>query len=154
VGSEGPHARMGPACSDRAGLTRWWCAGLLGVAAPAAHWWRRRLRALAACPAHPNSPQRARTQQTERSLALQTVFWTDYVATRWYRAPELCGSFFAKYSPAIDIWWVHRQGCRQGRRACVGASVWVGGCKEGAGRSTAAVLGSAAAPQGRSKTWH
>ncbi|GFR45427.1 hypothetical protein Agub_g6806 [Astrephomene gubernaculifera] len=35
-----------------------------------------------------------------------TVFWTDYVATRWYRAPELCGSFFAKYSPAIDIWSV------------------------------------------------
>lgn len=34
----------------------------------------------------------------------QTVFWTDYVATRWYRAPELCGSFFAKYSPAIDVW--------------------------------------------------
>ncbi|KAL6644239.1 hypothetical protein ACP70R_015847 [Stipagrostis hirtigluma subsp. patula] len=32
------------------------------------------------------------------------VFWTDYVATRWYRAPELCGSFFSKYSPAIDIW--------------------------------------------------
>ncbi|KAL6517242.1 Mitogen-activated protein kinase 16 [Orobanche hederae] len=24
------------------------------------------------------------------------VFWTDYVATRWYRAPELCGSFFSK----------------------------------------------------------
>lgn len=35
-----------------------------------------------------------------------TIFWTDYVATRWYRAPELCGSFFAKYSPAIDIWSV------------------------------------------------
>ncbi|KAL5662723.1 hypothetical protein ACJX0J_029848, partial [Zea mays] len=33
-----------------------------------------------------------------------TVFWTDYVATRWYRAPELCGSFFSKYSPAIDMW--------------------------------------------------
>lgn len=33
-----------------------------------------------------------------------TIFWTDYVATRWYRAPELCGSFFARYSPAIDIW--------------------------------------------------
>jgi serine/threonine protein kinase len=33
-----------------------------------------------------------------------TTFWTDYVATRWYRAPELCGSFFAKYTPAIDIW--------------------------------------------------
>ncbi|XP_052178322.1 mitogen-activated protein kinase 20 isoform X2 [Diospyros lotus] len=33
-----------------------------------------------------------------------TVFWTDYVATRWYRAPELCGSFYSKYTPAIDIW--------------------------------------------------
>ncbi|XP_017602858.1 mitogen-activated protein kinase 19-like [Gossypium arboreum] len=33
-----------------------------------------------------------------------TVFWTDYVATRWYRAPELCGFFFSKYTPAIDIW--------------------------------------------------
>ncbi|GLT62256.1 hypothetical protein SLA2020_349060 [Shorea laevis] len=33
-----------------------------------------------------------------------TVFWTDYVATRWYRAPELCGSFCSKYTPAIDIW--------------------------------------------------
>ncbi|KAK3152094.1 hypothetical protein QOZ80_2BG0154200 [Eleusine coracana subsp. coracana] len=33
-----------------------------------------------------------------------TIFWTDYVATRWYRAPELCGSFFSNYTPAIDIW--------------------------------------------------
>ncbi|KAF8408973.1 hypothetical protein HHK36_005043 [Tetracentron sinense] len=57
------------------------------------------------------------------------IYWTDYVATRWYRAPELCGSFFSKqikaiasqlgrdielscklkyplvqYTPAIDIW--------------------------------------------------
>ncbi|KAL0408961.1 UNVERIFIED_CONTAM: Mitogen-activated protein kinase [Sesamum radiatum] len=36
--------------------------------------------------------------------APSAVFWTDYVATRWYRAPELCGSFFSKYTPAIDIW--------------------------------------------------
>ncbi|KAL6538298.1 Mitogen-activated protein kinase 19 [Orobanche gracilis] len=55
-----------------------------------------------------------------------TIFWTnaaqDYVATRWYRAPELCGSFFSKgedyelswklifliyrYTHAIDIWSV------------------------------------------------
>ncbi|KAK6122344.1 hypothetical protein DH2020_043964 [Rehmannia glutinosa] len=28
--------------------------------------------------------------------APSAVFWTDYVATRWYRAPELCGSFFSK----------------------------------------------------------
>ncbi|EPS58802.1 hypothetical protein M569_16010, partial [Genlisea aurea] len=33
-----------------------------------------------------------------------TKFWTDYIATRWYRAPELCGSFASKYTPAIDIW--------------------------------------------------
>ncbi|XP_078431023.1 mitogen-activated protein kinase 9-like isoform X2 [Wolffia australiana] len=32
------------------------------------------------------------------------IFWTDYVATRWYRAPELCGSFYSNYTPAIDIW--------------------------------------------------
>ncbi|XP_010540021.1 PREDICTED: mitogen-activated protein kinase 15-like isoform X2 [Tarenaya hassleriana] len=38
--------------------------------------------------------------------APSTIFWTDYVATRWYRAPELCGSFFSKYTPAIDIWSV------------------------------------------------
>ncbi|CAN1297189.1 Mitogen-activated protein kinase 9 [Linum perenne] len=31
-------------------------------------------------------------------------FVQDYVATRWYRAPELCGSFSSKYTPAIDIW--------------------------------------------------
>ncbi|KAM3221808.1 hypothetical protein P3L10_021078 [Capsicum annuum] len=30
----------------------------------------------------------------------------DYVATTWYRAPELCGSFYSKYTPAIDIWSV------------------------------------------------
>ncbi|KAK8655642.1 hypothetical protein V6N13_108215 [Hibiscus sabdariffa] len=34
------------------------------------------------------------------------IFWTDYVATRWYRAPELCGSFFSQYTPAVDIWSV------------------------------------------------
>ncbi|XP_057737532.1 mitogen-activated protein kinase 9-like isoform X2 [Arachis stenosperma] len=32
------------------------------------------------------------------------IYIQDYVATRWYRAPELCGSFFCKYTPAIDIW--------------------------------------------------
>ncbi|CAN4121684.1 unnamed protein product [Withania somnifera] len=32
------------------------------------------------------------------------IFWTDYVATRWYRAPELCGSFYSKYTPAVDMW--------------------------------------------------
>ncbi|XP_044473789.1 mitogen-activated protein kinase 19 [Mangifera indica] len=45
-----------------------------------------------------------------------TVFWTDYVATRWYRAPELCGSFFSKYTPAIDIWSV----------GCIFAEVLIG----------------------------
>jgi len=34
------------------------------------------------------------------------VFWTDYVATRWYRAPELICSYFTKYTTSIDIWSV------------------------------------------------
>ncbi|KAG9131235.1 hypothetical protein Leryth_006094 [Lithospermum erythrorhizon] len=38
--------------------------------------------------------------------APSAIFWTDYVATRWYRAPELCGSFFSKYTPAIDMWGI------------------------------------------------
>ncbi|KAL6758962.1 mitogen-activated protein kinase 4 [Haematococcus lacustris] len=32
------------------------------------------------------------------------VMWTDYVATRWYRAPELCGCFYGRYTQAVDIW--------------------------------------------------
>lgn len=32
------------------------------------------------------------------------LFWTDYVATRWYRAPELILAHSAKYSTAIDMW--------------------------------------------------
>ncbi len=35
-----------------------------------------------------------------------SVFWTDYVATRWYRAPELILAHSAKYSTAIDMWSV------------------------------------------------
>lgn len=35
-----------------------------------------------------------------------TLFWTDYVATRWYRAPELIMDYLTKYSTAIDIWSV------------------------------------------------
>ncbi|KAG2268116.1 hypothetical protein Bca52824_062671 [Brassica carinata] len=40
------------------------------------------------------------------NVAPTAIFWTDYVATRWYRAPEICRSFFSKYTPAIDIWSV------------------------------------------------
>uniref|UniRef100_A0A7S2ZSA4 Mitogen-activated protein kinase n=1 Tax=Rhodosorus marinus TaxID=101924 RepID=A0A7S2ZSA4_9RHOD len=35
---------------------------------------------------------------------IETAFWTDYVATRWYRAPELIMSYTANYSTAIDMW--------------------------------------------------
>lgn len=38
------------------------------------------------------------------------IFWTDYVATRWYRAPELCGSFFSKVSPLILISYPYHLG--------------------------------------------
>eukprot|EP00177_Eucheuma_denticulatum_P001162 GFKZ01002093.1.p1 GENE.GFKZ01002093.1~~GFKZ01002093.1.p1 ORF type:complete len:369 (-),score=31.50 GFKZ01002093.1:947-2053(-) len=34
------------------------------------------------------------------------VYWTDYVATRWYRAPELIMTLYTKYSTAIDMWSV------------------------------------------------
>ena len=37
-------------------------------------------------------------------VSKHTVFWTDYVATRWYRAPELICSYFTRYSAAVDIW--------------------------------------------------
>lgn len=30
-------------------------------------------------------------------------FAKDYVATRWYRAPELCGSFFSKVSSSLSL---------------------------------------------------
>lgn len=32
------------------------------------------------------------------------VLWTDYVATRWYRAPELIMPQENNYGPAIDVW--------------------------------------------------
>ena len=32
------------------------------------------------------------------------VLWTDYVATRWYRAPELIMPQACNYGPAIDVW--------------------------------------------------
>lgn len=32
------------------------------------------------------------------------VYWTDYVATRWYRAPELIMSSTSNYTTAIDMW--------------------------------------------------
>lgn len=36
----------------------------------------------------------------------ETRFWTDYVATRWYRAPELLMEYLTSYSTAIDLWSV------------------------------------------------
>jgi serine/threonine protein kinase len=40
-------------------------------------------------------------------IATETaVEWTDYVATRWYRAPELLGSFYGHYTHAVDVWSV------------------------------------------------
>lgn len=34
------------------------------------------------------------------------VEWSDYIATRWYRAPEICGCSFGHYSESIDVWAV------------------------------------------------
>ena len=30
--------------------------------------------------------------------------WSDYIATRWYRAPELCGEPCGFYTEAVDVW--------------------------------------------------
>lgn len=35
----------------------------------------------------------------------ETSYMTEYVVTRWYRAPELLLSC-EHYTTAIDIWWV------------------------------------------------
>lgn len=33
------------------------------------------------------------------------VFWTDYVATRWYRSPELlCSRFCCEFTTQVDMW--------------------------------------------------
>ncbi|KAB1214179.1 Mitogen-activated protein kinase 16 [Morella rubra] len=39
------------------------------------------------------------------------IFWTDYVATRWYRAPELCGSFFSKIANYAQIMFMESSEC-------------------------------------------
>ena len=32
--------------------------------------------------------------------------WTDYIATRWYRPPEVCCKMYTHYTSAIDVWAV------------------------------------------------
>ncbi|KAF9667546.1 hypothetical protein SADUNF_Sadunf15G0034400 [Salix dunnii] len=49
-------------------------------------------------------PEMAGCRGIDRGFPVFHALGQDYVATRWYRAPELCGSFFSKYTPAIDIW--------------------------------------------------
>jgi serine/threonine protein kinase len=41
-----------------------------------------------------------------RSLAPGPIMWSDYVSTRWYRAPEVCGCFYGTYTDKIDMWAV------------------------------------------------
>ncbi|KAK4535120.1 hypothetical protein CDCA_CDCA03G1145 [Cyanidium caldarium] len=52
------------------------------------------------------------------------VFWTGYVETRWYRAPELLMCQLAQYSTAIDVW----------SAGCILAEMLVGGKPIFAGR--------------------
>lgn len=33
-----------------------------------------------------------------------TELWTDYITTRWYRAPELCNEYNGSYSAGCDAW--------------------------------------------------
>lgn len=45
---------------------------------------------------------RAAFRTTERDA--DNVLWTDYIATRWYRAPELITPQASNYGPGIDVW--------------------------------------------------
>lgn len=47
----------------------------------------------------------ARSTQTAETNGGETGFMTEYVATRWYRAPEIMLTF-RQYTKAIDIWSV------------------------------------------------
>jgi serine/threonine protein kinase len=47
----------------------------------------------------------ARSVKTAEPSGTETGFMTEYVATRWYRAPEIMLTF-KQYTKAIDIWSV------------------------------------------------
>lgn len=65
--------------------------------------------------------------------------WTDYVATRWYRAPELLLSPAAvAYSTAIDVWSV---GCIFAELLCDGAPLFPGVDRQDMISRMAALLG-------------
>lgn len=52
------------------------------------------------------------------------VGWSDYVSTRWYRAPELCGVFKSgQYTSAVDMWSV---GCVFGEMLLGGRPMFPG----------------------------
>ena len=46
---------------------------------------------------------RARKPEGEEETV---ALWTDYVASRWYRAPELICCYLTRYTAAIDVWSV------------------------------------------------
>lgn len=46
----------------------------------------------------------ARAERGGDTPEADNVAWTDYVATRWYRAPELIMSHYTHYTTAIDMW--------------------------------------------------
>ena len=44
------------------------------------------------------------------------MLWTDYVATRWYRAPELICMYSGAYDGSIDVW----------AAGCIISEIWTG----------------------------
>lgn len=46
----------------------------------------------------------ARAERGGETPEEDNVAWTDYVATRWYRAPELIMSHYTHYTTKIDMW--------------------------------------------------
>ena len=48
----------------------------------------------------------ARRRVADADICPSEAAWTDYVASRWYRAPELCFCSGGAYTQAVDIWAV------------------------------------------------
>jgi serine/threonine protein kinase len=71
----------------------------------------------------------ARSVKTAEPSGTETGFMTEYVATRWYRAPEIMLTFkqYTKVSVSLCVRLQYTDGCRSGHRYLV---CWVYPCRD------------------------
>ena len=48
----------------------------------------------------------ARAKRPGKAMGDDLALWTDYIASRWYRAPELICCYDTSYTAAVDLWAV------------------------------------------------